>query len=174
MHRRFRMAPTAMPYRVSSAVLLGLVPLMGAMGLVQGTPVLLWAAGAVLAVAAIVWTAFRPAWFCVRDGSLIIRWLIRERRVPLSDIHTVRMVQGAAALLEEVRPGWRIGAGGLFGTFGLLWTRKHGLTAAYLTAMDQAVVIGRSGGRPIVLTPDDPRGLLEELGSTAAHSAPPR
>jgi hypothetical protein len=165
----FPLAPTAMPYRVTSGILLTLVPLLATMGVVQGTPVLLWAAGAVLLGAIVVWVAFRPSWFAVEGDRLVIQWPLRQRRIPLADVEQVRLLRGAAELLEEVRPGWRLGAGSLFGTFGLLWTRKHGVAAVYLTRTDEAVIVARRGARPLMLTPVDAERFVEAV---RGHAVP--
>jgi hypothetical protein len=153
----------ALPYRLISGLLLLLVPLLSAMGLVRGLPVLLWAAAAVLMVGLVVWLAMRPSWFAVDSGHLVIRWPLRERRIPLRDIEEARVVRGTGALLEEVRPGFRVGAGGLFGTFGMLWTRKHGLATVYLTRTDEALFIARRTGRAMLFSPVDAERLAAIL-----------
>lgn len=161
----------SMPYRVTSGVLLALVPLLAMVGLAQGAPALLWAASAVLMVALTVWLLFRPTWFAVEADHLVIRWPLRERRIPLRDIAQVRVLRGTRGLLEEVRPGFRLGAGGLFGTFGMLWTRKHGLATAYMTRMDEGVFLGLRRGRPILLTPLEPERLANLLTPAEAREA---
>ena len=58
------------------------------------------------------------------------------------------------------------GVGGLFGYFGLFRNSRYGTMIWYATRRDQFVVIERSNGRTIVLTPDDPNSFVSEWNET--------
>src|SRR4029453_18789061 len=77
--------------------------------------------GLTLVIYAGVWLAGRPTQFEIDERSLAIVWPVRRRVIPRSTVHDVRIVTG-----REFRSayGWgmRVGAGGLWGGFGLLKT----------------------------------------------------
>ena len=61
------------------------------------------------------------------------------------------------------------GVGGLFGYFGLFRNSRYGTMIWYATRRDQFVVIERSNGKTIVLTPDDPNLFVSEWNETKSR-----
>ncbi len=63
----------------------------------------------------------------------------------------------------------RFGAGGLWGAFGKLKTRKATL-AMYISRVDGLVLVNRSSGPPLLITPQDPARFVNALeGVVARH-----
>jgi hypothetical protein len=56
----------------------------------------------------------------------------------------------------------RIGAGGLWGGFGWLYTRK-GLLDLYVSRTDRFVLVRRRIGRPLLLTPERDEAFVDAL-----------
>jgi hypothetical protein len=122
---------------------------------------LLGAAVFAVLVYALVWLLGRPTGFEVDAGGLRIRWPLRSRRIAAADL------AGAELLSRETFRrdfGWglRIGAGGLWGGFGWLYTRK-GLLELYISRTDGFVLVRRRAGRPLLLTPERPEHFAEAL-----------
>lgn len=57
----------------------------------------------------------------------------------------------------------RIGAGGLWGAFGWLWTTKRGIVQMYVSRTDRFVWIERAGERPWLITPENPEEFVRTL-----------
>jgi hypothetical protein len=116
----------------------------------------------VVAIYAWVWLRFRPSEFAVRRDGLEVIWPLKRRNIPRADIASVRIVDGRE-LKNEV--GWcvRIGAGGLWGGFGWLWTKRRGVIQMYVTRTDGFVWIERARGRPWLITPERPETFVRAL-----------
>jgi hypothetical protein len=56
----------------------------------------------------------------------------------------------------------RIGAGGLWGGFGWLYTRR-GLVDLYVSRTDRFVLVRRRAGRPLLLTPERDASFVDAL-----------
>jgi len=63
-------------------------------------------------------------------------------------------------------------SGGAFGFYGLFDKAGVGLFRAYATRRSPAVIIRRTSGGPLVLTPDDPGRFLALLGHPRPGSGP--
>jgi hypothetical protein len=65
--------------------------------------------------------------------------------------------------------GWamRIGAGGLWGGFGWLWTSRRGLVEFYVSRLDGYVLLERRTGRPLLFTPVEPERVASALSEVA-------
>jgi hypothetical protein len=59
----------------------------------------------------------------------------------------------------------RIGAGGLWGAFGWLWTQRRGMVQMYISRTDGFVWIERGADRPWLITPEQPQAFLSALSS---------
>lgn len=114
-----------------------------------------------------VWTRFRPTRFLVRPESLEVIWPLKRRGIPRSSIASLRLVDR-----QELRRliGWgvRVGAGGLWGGFGWLWTERRGIVQMYVSRLDGFVWIERGTERPWLVTPDRPDEFVAQLD--AGHS----
>lgn len=59
----------------------------------------------------------------------------------------------------------RIGAGGLWGGFGWLWTSRKGMVEFYVSRTDGFVLITRPNHLDILITPSTPEAFLEKAGN---------
>lgn len=109
-----------------------------------------------------VWLRFRPTRFVVRPGALEIVWPLKHRSIPRGEISEVRLID-ARELRREVGLGMRVGAGGLWGGFGWLWTRRRGIVQMYISRTDRFVWIERPGARPWLITPERPEDFVRAL-----------
>jgi hypothetical protein len=93
---------------------------------------------------------------------LEVRWPMKRRTIPRAEILNVRVME-REALQKEIGWGLRIGAGGLWGGFGWLWTRRRGIVQMYISRTDFVVWIERRDGRPWILTPEQPENFVRAL-----------
>lgn len=107
-----------------------------------------------LLIYASVYFLFRPLYFEVTADGLGIIWPLRARAIPKSQIRAVRTME-AKAFRAEYGYGMRVGAGGLWGGFGLLKTSKQTFSM-WISRTDAFVLIDLDGDRPLLLTPKDP------------------
>jgi len=120
--------------------------------LVRG--VLLATSAFVVLVYASVWYLFRPTSFVVDDGGLRIDWPMRTRHIARASLASVRTLS-KTEFRREYGPGMRVGAGGLFGGFGLLVTSR-GTLSMWISRTDAFVLVELRGNRALLLTPADP------------------
>jgi hypothetical protein len=118
----------------------------------------------VVAVYGWVWLRFRPNRFVVRQDALEVIWPLKRRRIPREDIVHVRLI-GRQELRKEIGWGMRVGAGGLWGGFGWLWTKRRGIVQMYISRTDQFVWIDRAGDRPWLITPESPEDFIRTLAN---------
>jgi hypothetical protein len=76
----------------------------------------------------------------------------------------VRVLNGSE-LKREIGWGLRVGAGGLWGSFGWLWTKRRGIVQMYISRTDRFVWIERVGGRPWLITPEQLESFARNLSS---------
>lgn len=156
----FRLAPMSRSICGLTGALLTLPLLgLGASWLVAeplALPALLLAA-----IYAWVWLRFRPTRFVVRPHALEIIWPLKRREIPRADVSSVRILD-RAALRAEAGFGLRVGAGGLWGGFGWLWTRRRGIVQLYVSRLDGFVWI-ECVGRPWLITPEQPEAFVAAL-----------
>jgi hypothetical protein len=150
----FRLAPMTRDVGVLTGValavpaaLLGVEAAGGARGLERVAVIL-------AAVYASVWLVWRPTRFELDAESLRIVWPLRMRTIPRRLIRGVRIVT-AAELCERYGRGMRIGAGGLWGGFGLYKTRTTTFSF-WISRTDRIVLVELDRARPLLVTPDDP------------------
>jgi len=70
---------------------------------------------------------------------------------------------------KEIGSSLRIGAGGLWGGFGWLWTQRRGIVQMYVSRTDYFIWIERASGRPWIVTIDQPENFIRAL----SHQNPP-
>jgi hypothetical protein len=129
--------------------------------LVAGPPLALPAL-LMIAIYAWVWLRFRPSRFVVQSRTLEVVWPLRRRSIARDQIAAVRIVD-AQELRREIGFGVRVGAGGLFGGFGWLWTRRRGRVQMYVSRTDRFVWIELASGPPWLITPDRPEDFVRAL-----------
>jgi hypothetical protein len=145
------------------------IALVAPLGLVLGAALapeparstLLGATVFVVLVYAAVWLLGRPTAFEVHTGGLWIRWPLRSRRIAASNIAGGEMLS-REAFRRDFGWGVRIGAGGLWGGFGWLYTRR-GLVDMYVSRTDRFVLVRRRAGRPLLLTPERDESFVDAL-----------
>jgi hypothetical protein len=111
-----------------------------------------------------IWLRFRPTRFVMRDDALEVIWPLKRLAIPRRDIVAVRLV-GRDELRRETGRAVRVGAGGLWGGFGWLWTAKRGIVQMYISRLDGFVWIERANVRPWLITPERPEEFVRAFGS---------
>lgn len=68
--------------------------------------------------------------------------------------------------------GWcaRVGAGGLWGGFGWLWTQRRGILQMYISRTDDLVWIERGTERSWLITPERPAEFIRDLSPMRSRS----
>jgi len=157
----FRLAPMSPGIRVLTLVMLAL-PLVFLAGAALGTwPAL--APGLFIFVMYVwVWTRFRPSRFILHPGSIEVVWPLKRREIRREGITEVRLI-GCREMRNEVGFCMRVGAGGLWGGFGWLWTQKRGIVQMHISRTDQFVWIERRNDRPWLITPENPEAFIRAL-----------
>jgi hypothetical protein len=74
---------------------------------------------------------------------------------------------GADVALHPGAHAFFVGAGGLWGGFGWLWTERRGIAQMYVSRTEGLVWIERRGGRPWLITPEEPEAFVRALWGQA-------
>jgi hypothetical protein len=108
---------------------------------------------------------YSPKGYAFEDRQLVIYRPFQNKFYATEDMLTVSLVDRT-----ELKNSLRVfGVGGLFGYFGLFRNSRYGTMIWYATRRDQFVVIERSNGKTIVLTPDDPISFVSEWNETKSR-----
>jgi hypothetical protein len=164
--KRFRLAPMSPSIRALTLLLLGLpggfliAALCGANALTA--PALL-----MITVYVWIWLRFRPRDFIVHSGGVAVRWPLKRHEIRREGISRVNCTDGKQ-LRKEIGWGLRVGAGGLWGGFGWLWTKRRGIVRMYVSRADGFVWIERHGKRPWLITPEQPEAFAHALSRRCA------
>jgi hypothetical protein len=119
---------------------------------------------AIVATYAWIWLRLRPTRFAVSADALEVIWPLRRQRIPRREIASVRLIDNAG-LRREVGFALRVGAGGLWGGFGWLWSRRRGIVQMYVSRLDGFVWIETHGGRPWLVSPAEPERFVRALST---------
>jgi Bacterial PH domain len=160
----FPLAPMSPAMLVATLVLFALPIAFVAMA-VLWHPVFWFPGSLAGAIYAWTWLRFRPTRFVVGPEAVEVVWPLKRRRLPRAGIASVRVVD-ARGLRREVGWGVRVGAGGLFGGFGWLWTARRGIVQMYVSRTDGFVWIERGRDRPWLVTPEEPEAFVRALTTT--------
>ena len=169
MAMTFRLAPMSTSLRVLTWVLLVLPAILFYQALQSPTParwVLDAASAFVVLTYASVWFVYRPTRFEVAGDTLRIVWPVRSRTIPRTTVTSVRILSGEQ-FRSEYGYGVRIGAGGLWGGFGLLKMRSTTFSM-WISRLDRFVIVGLHGARPLLVTPEEPERFAAALGHPEA------
>jgi len=166
----FPLAPMSGLIWIVTAVLMA-IPVAFIAAAMAGGRVLIFPAACVVAIYLWVWLRFRPTRFVVHADRLEIRWPLKFRSIPRADIAEVRLVD-KQVLRRETGWGIRVGAGGLWGGFGWLWTERRGIVQMYISRTDRFVWIERVSDRPWLITPADPAAFVRALCSASLRARP--
>lgn len=157
-------------FRKLTAILLGIVGFIVFLSRSGPPDVRRWlelGASVGVAASALTWLAFRPTRFIVDGAGLRIEWPIRIRAIPRSAIAGARLVK-ASDFRKAHDLKIRIGAGGLFGTFGLLKGPRETFSI-WVSRSDRWVVVQlKDGARPLLVTPAHPEKFVAAIGSLPA------
>jgi hypothetical protein len=163
MVRSFRLARMS-PLILTLTVFLLALPLAFLAGPLFGTRLLTVPALVIIVMYAWVWLRFRPSQFVVRQEGIRVIWPLKRRDIPREEISNARVID-RQELKREL--GWcmRVGAGGLWGGFGWLWTKRRGIVQMYISRTDRFVWIERAGNRPWLITPEEPETFVRALSN---------
>ncbi len=159
--KSFRLAPMSRLILILTIGLLVLpVIFLGSAALARSP--LLFPGVLLIVLYAWVWLRFRPSRFVVHPAGLEVIWPLKRRHIPGGSISEVRLVS-KEAFQREIGWGMRVGAGGLWGGFGWLWTKRRGIVQMYISRTDGFVWIERIGDRPWLITPETPETFVRAL-----------
>jgi PH (Pleckstrin Homology) domain-containing protein len=171
---RFGLAPMSADMRILSRIALAVpLPLIVAVAVTRGPlrDALFAATALVVLLYAAVWLFWRPTRFEVDRAGLRILWPLRVRSIPTHEI-----VEAVPLSRETFRRefGWglRVGAGGLWGGFGWVYTRK-GWVGLYVSRTDRFVLLRLRTGHPLLVTPDGDERFVAALRSVSRGMLPP-
>jgi hypothetical protein len=157
----FRIAPMSGGIAVLTATLLA-IPAGMFVGVFAGVKVLAGPSVLIGLIYGCVWLLFRPTKFVIHKDALEIIWPLKRRRIERASINGVSKID-AKELKREIGWGARIGAGGLWGGFGWLWTRHRGVVEMYISRTDSFVWIECGMNRPLLITPEWPNEFVRAL-----------
>lgn len=161
----FRLAPMCPVIWTLTIGLLAL-PVGFVMGAAYGHDWLVVPAVLTSQVYAWVWLRFRPQLFVVHADRIEIVWPCKRRETAWTPGATAH-VASRAEIRREVGWAMRIGAGGLWGGFGWLWTSRRGIVQMYISRLDRFVWIELPDARPWLITPEDPERFVQALSGTS-------
>jgi hypothetical protein len=118
-----------------------------------------------------VWTRFRPTAFVVHPDVLEVIWPLKRRTLRRDQITAVRQID-RQELRRQIGWGMRVGAGGLWGGFGWLWTKRRGIVQMYVSRLDQFVWIERGRERPWLITPAQPEAFVRSMNAAGDQGVP--
>ena len=159
--KSFRLARMS-PLMLTSTLLFLVLPPVILVGALFGRHQLWAAALLLLAIDSWVWVRFRPSRFTVKGSGLEVTWPLKRRHMPRESIVSARVIN-RQQLKREIGWGMRVGAGGIWGGFGWLWTTRRGVIQMYISRTDGFVWIERTAGRPWLLTPEEPEEFVRAL-----------
>jgi hypothetical protein len=162
----FRIAPMSKLIRVLTIILLA-IPVGLAIWAAVVVHVLLVPLALIVAIYAWIWLRFRPGAFIIHPDLVEIEWPLKRRTIARSGIVSCRVMDGQD-LRREIGWGIRVGAGGLWGGFGWLWTPRRGIVQMYVSRIDDLVWIERGSERPWLITPERPEEFVREILASAA------
>lgn len=161
--RTFRLAPMSPVILVVTLVLL-VLPVGFFVTAITGARVLVAPGVIVTAIYLWIWLRFRPTCFVLRERSIEVVWPLKRREISRNNISRVRLLD-PKELKQEIGWGMRIGAGGLGGGFGRLWTKRYGLVQMYVSRTDGFVWIEQKNDRPWLITPEQPDLFVRVLSA---------
>jgi hypothetical protein len=148
---------------VITIVVLSLAPLFILLSL-GGAP--LWpAVGLLIVLCVATWLTMRPTCFHVTPTAFIIEWPLRRREIPRREIASARVV-GGKELRGMLGVAARVGVGGLWGTFGGLWSKKLGWVSTYVSRTDELLWVELASGKTLLLTPESPNEVCRLLSES--------
>jgi len=164
MQTRFPLAPMDPTMRIMTLICYAIPAIIGGLAVAAPgavRPIMLGTTAVIVGLYAAVWFWFRPREFVLDADGLELVWPARRRRILAQSIVGARVVD-LAQLRRELRYLLRIGAGGLWGGFGLAKTAR-GTLELWVSRTSQIVWIECEGRRSLLITPADPERFVREL-----------
>lgn len=159
--KSFRLAPMS-PFIRTLTVAMFLLPLAFLAAAALGKAPLGIPGVLVAVIYAWIWLRFRPTRFVVHPNRLEVLWPLKRRTLARHSIRGVQLID-TRALRAKAGRGVRVGAGGLWGGFGWLWTERRGIVQMYVSRTDRFVWIERGRERPWLITPERPEAFVRAL-----------
>ncbi len=100
---------------------------------------------------------YAPRAVVLTDKAVLVQRYVSEVRIELSSI---RNAEALARFSGVTLRKW--GVGGFFGNYGDFWNREIGSFALYATRNSDLVLL-RTEGKPVILTPADSEAFLQAL-----------
>jgi hypothetical protein len=166
---RFKLAPMSALMWILTLVCFAIPVIMvvaAARTPVPVRPMLFGVAGLIVAIYVFITVYLRPIAFVIEADGLDLVWPVRQRRIDASSIVGARVLD-MAELKQEFGYLMRIGAGGLWGGFGLAKTAR-GTLELWVSRTDRIVLVECEGRRSLLITPEDPDRFVRELPKRAA------
>lgn len=157
----FALAPMSPLVKTLTAFLLALPIVMIAISLYRLQVLVIPAVGMII-VYAWVWLRFRPSRFVVYRRGLKAVLPLKVFEIPEAQVAEAKVVD-REALKKEIGWGMRVGAGGLWGGFGLLRTQRRGYVRMFVSRTDRFVWIEVIGGKSWLITPARPEEFVRAL-----------
>jgi len=112
--------------------------------------------------------AYSPRSFEISDGTFRVKRLIGDVVFPLTSLRFVRDANPA-----DFRGSVRLwGSGGLFGYYGLFWSKALGKSKWYVTDRSKAVVV-TDGDQTVLVSPEDHDGFVAAMQRADEEILPP-
>ena len=149
-------------HRLLTVVALALVAGSFAVMLTAVGPIMLPVLAFVVLALAVSW-AMAPCALAVEGDELrVVRRAWPALRVPLANVTSAEPVALSGRTLRIA------GVGGFFGSYGLFTNGQLGRFRLYATRRQGGMIVRRTSGLPIVITPDDIPGAVKALGERRA------
>ena len=164
MTGRFPIAPMSPLMRVLTIVVL-LLPVLfltAACTSPQTSLVMAPVSALLVALYLLVYTWSRPRAYRIDHDRLVLEFPLRTLSVPRKDILDA-VVMEKEDLKRNLGFAVRVGAGGLFGVFGWLWTSKRGWVEVHSSREDCMVIVERREGLALLVSPEDCAGFVRAL-----------
>lgn len=159
--REFLLAPMDGLMLALTTVALG-VPVLLLLGASRGPAEagsVLQATGlSVVVLYAFLWLWMRPGYFEVDEGVHVV-WPIRTWTIPAARIRGAAVVD-ADCLRDRFGCLVRVGAGGLWGAFGYLWSPRGAWLPTYISRTSGLVLVELADGDPVLLSPEAPEAFV--------------
>jgi hypothetical protein len=101
----------------------------------------------------------KPLALAVDDNGITVERKIKPVLIRFTDISEARILP-AGDMTGAIRT---FGNGGLWGYTGQFYSRKMGSMTWYCTQRRNYILLHKTSGKKIIITPDDPSGFLNEV-----------
>ncbi len=99
----------------------------------------------------------------VADDSITINRTIKPVIIEFSEIASIRKVNNMKFAMRT------FGNGGLFGYTGLYYKKGIGSMTWYCTQRQNYILIEKTNGKKLVITPDEPDAFMQEIAAKHAY-----